>query len=179
MQKPVLVIVDYQKAFDDASFFGRRNNLDAEKNAGEVLEAFRTRDLPVIHIRHDSVSRGSPLGADQPGNAAMDFATPRSSEPVLSKTVNSAFIGTDLENRLRALNADPVVIMGISTDHCVSTTTRMSANLGFNTILVGDACFTFNRKTIAADTVHETELAILDGEFAEVTTSKALIGRLA
>src|SRR5436190_1168215 len=122
MARPVLVLVDYQKSFDNRDVWGARNNPDAEANAATVLDAFRSKTLPVIHIRHDSKSPGSTLGPGQPGNAFKDFASPRDREPIVSKSVNAAFIGTDLEERLRGLDANPVVIMGITTDHCVSTT---------------------------------------------------------
>jgi len=178
MAGPVLVLVDYQKSFDNPGIWGERNNPAAEANAAAVLDAFRSRRLAVIHVRHDSKSPGSSLGPGQPGNAFKDFAAPRDGEPVLSKSVNAAFIGTDLEARLRALEANPVVIMGITTDHCVSTTTRMARNLGFKPVLVGDACHTFPRKDFDADTVHRVELAILDREFAEVVTATELIERL-
>jgi nicotinamidase-related amidase len=176
--RPVLVLVDYQKSFDNPGVWGERNNRAAEANAAAVLDAFRSKNLPVIHIRHDSRSPGSSLAPGQPGNAFKDFAAPRDGEPVLSKCVNAAFIGTDLEARLRTLEADPVVIMGITTDHCVSTTTRVAKNLGFKPVLIGDACHTFARKEFDADTVHRVELAILDREFAEVVTARELIGRL-
>jgi nicotinamidase-related amidase len=178
MARPVLVLVDYQKAFDNRDVWGPRNNPAAEANAAAVLGAFRARNLPVIHIRHDSKSPGSSLGPGRPGNAFKDFALPRDGEPILSKSVNAAFIGTDLEARLCALEANPVVIMGITTDHCVSTTARVAKNLGFKTVLVGDACHTFDRKGFDANTVHGVELAILDGEFAEVVKAVDLIGRL-
>src|SRR5258708_3592908 len=158
MATPVLVLVDYQKSFDNAGVWGQRNNPAAEANAAAVLAAFRSKSLPVIHIRHDSKSPGSSLGPGQPGNACS--------------------IGTDLEEGLRALEANPVVIMGITTDHCVSTTTRLAKNLGFKPVLVGDACHTFARKDFDADTVHRVELAILDREFAEVVTARELIERL-
>jgi nicotinamidase-related amidase len=178
MARPVLVLVDYQKSFDNPGVWGQRNNPDAEANAAAVLDAFRSKNLPVIHIRHDSKSPGSSLGPGQPGNAFKDFASPRDGEPIVPKSVNAAFIGTDLEERLRKLEADPVVIMGITTDHCVSTTTRIAKNLGFKPVLVGDACHTFPRKGFDADTVHRVELAILDREFADVVTAAQLIERL-
>jgi len=178
MARPVLVLVDYQKSFDNPGVWGQRNNPDAEANAAAVLAAFRSKSLAVIHVRHDSKSPGSSLGPGHPGNAFKDFASPRDGEPILAKSVNAAFIGTDLEERLRGLDANPVVIMGITTDHCVSTTTRMAKNLGFKPVLVGDACHTFARKEFDADTVHRVELAILDREFAEVVTAVELIGRL-
>jgi nicotinamidase-related amidase len=175
MAQPVLVVIDYQQAFEDEAFWGARNNPQAEANAAAVLTTFRERRLPVIHIQHDSATPGSPLAPGKPGHALKELTRPRADEPLLHKSVNSGFIGTDLEHRLRALQADPVVIFGATTDHCVSTTTRMSANLGFRTILVGDACFTFDRKGIAAGTVHRVELAVLDGEFASVVTAAGLI----
>src|SRR4051812_45562436 len=100
MARPVLVLVDYQKAFDNREVWGPRNNPAAVANAAAVLNAFRSKDLPVIHVRHDSKSPGSSLAAGQPGNAFKDFASAREGEPILSKSVNAAFIGTDLEQRL-------------------------------------------------------------------------------
>jgi nicotinamidase-related amidase len=106
--------------------------------------------------------------------------TPRNDEPVLHKSVNSAFIGTDLEQRLHELAVPGVVLCGLTTDHCVSTTTRMSANLGFETWLVADACATFERsgpegRTFPADLVHDVAIASLHDEFATVVTSAELL----
>jgi len=177
MPQPVLLLIDYQKAFDDTAYWGGRCNPGAEKNAAMVLAAFRQRGLPIIHVRHDSREPGSPLRPGAPGHAFKDFAMPHPGEPVVAKTVNSAFIGTDLESRLREIDADPVVILGVTTDHCVSTTTRMSANLGFRTVLVGDACYTFDRKGVSAARVHRVELAILDDEFAVETPAVDLVAK--
>jgi nicotinamidase-related amidase len=106
---------------------------------------------------------------------------PRADEPVVHKTVNSGFIGTDLEQRLRDLGVPGVVLAGLTTDHCVSTTARMSANLGFDTWLVADACATFDRRgadgrTFPAELVHEVALASLHDEFATVLTGDQLLG---
>ena len=182
-QKTALLLVDYQQAFDDLGYWGARNNPDAEANAARVLAAFRAARLPIVHIVHDSTTPSSILAPGHPGNRQMSFALPFDGEPVIRKGVNSAFIGTDLEARLRALDVESLVIMGISTDHCVSTTTRMAANLGFAVTLVGDACFAFERRAMdgerfAAELVHKVELAILGAEFAAIASADAVVAGL-
>jgi nicotinamidase-related amidase len=137
----------------------------------------------VIHVRHESEE---PDGLFKRGTEAFDFkpqARPRDGEPVITKNVNSAFIGTDLEERLRRDGITSCAIVGLTTDHCCSTTTRMAANLGFETWLLQDAMATFDRTApdgdvIPAAAVHKTELASLNDEFAEVLDTGVAIARL-
>ena len=105
---------------------------------------------------------------------------PMEGEHVEEKKVNSAFIGTGLEWYLRKNNFDTVVIAGLTTDHCVSTSTRMAGNLGFQTYVVADATATFDRtgndgKHYSADDVHSCALASLHGEFATVLNTEDLL----
>ena len=91
--------------------------------------------------------------------------------------MNSAFIGTDLKDRLDQAKIKSVVIAGLTTDHCVSTSARMAANLGYGTFVVSDATATFDRvssegKRFSAEIIHETALASLDGEFATIISTK-------
>jgi nicotinamidase-related amidase len=102
---------------------------------------------------------------------------------VITKDVNSAFIGTDLEERLRSAGVSAVAVVGLTTDHCCSTTARMAANLGFETWVLGDAMATFARRApdgevIGAETMHRTALASLHKEFAEVLDTGAALERL-
>src|SRR6476620_12235076 len=107
---------------------------------------------------------------------------PLAGEPVVTKGVNSAFIGTDLEERLHAAGATTVVIAALTTDHCGSTTARMSGNLGFETWVVGDACATFDREgpdgeSFPAELIHRTTLASLHDEFADVIATEEALSR--
>jgi len=95
-----LLIIDVQQGFDDPKW-GRRNNLDAEANISRLINLWRSEKRPVIHIQHCSVEPDSPLGPELPGCQFKPEATPIEGEPVFKKTVNSAFIGTELESYLR------------------------------------------------------------------------------
>lgn len=181
--KPTLVIIDVQNAWDDP-VWGPRNNPAAEGNVARLLAAWRAAGAPLIHVRHRSTDPEWHLFREgDPGFEFKPEAMPLADEPVLTKGVNSAFIGTDLEERLHAAGARTVVIAGLTTDHCSSTTARMSGNLGFETWVVGDACATFDRagpdgEIYPADLIHRTSLASLHDEFADVVSTNEAIARL-
>src|SRR5262249_45924597 len=139
-----LLIIDVQKGFD-AREWGRRNNPQMEERIAVLLDAFRARGRRIFHAKHMSASPDSPLAPGRPGNAFKREALPRGEEQVIEKSVHSCFIGTPLEAELRRSGCDPLVIAGMTTNHCVSTTVRMAANLGFRAILVSDATATFDR----------------------------------
>lgn len=174
-----LLLIDVQSGFHDPSW-GRRNNPQAEANIKKLIALFREKKKPIFHVQHLSKTSSSPLAPNQPGVEFMDFAKPMLGERVFQKHVNSAFIGTQLEEILRHNGIDAIIIAGISTDHCVSTTTRMAANLGFNTYVIADATIAFERTGFdgahySAEAVHAISLASLHGEFSTVmNTTTAL-----
>jgi nicotinamidase-related amidase len=145
-----------------------------------LLAAWRETRRPVYHIQHMSQRKGSPLEPGKPGNQIKEVVGPLENEPVIQKRVNSAFIGTDLESRLRAGGIEQLVIAGLTTEHCVSTTVRMAANLGFVTTVASDATAAFDTigpdgKSYTAEQVHEISLATLHGEFATVRRSSEIL----
>jgi nicotinamidase-related amidase len=178
--RPALILVDIQKGFDNIEYWGgQRNNPNAEENAGELLRLWRKHRLPVFHIKHCSSNPGSLLHETNEGNNFKDLVKQIDHEPIIKKNVNSAFIGTDLKEQLDNLKITKLVIVGLTTDHCVSTTTRMAGNLGFDTFLVSDATATFNKKGIEgqnfpAELIHATALASLNDEFATIVTTDLL-----
>lgn len=175
----VLLPVDLQCAFD-APPWPPRNNPAADASGMALLAAWRRNGWPIIHVRHDSIEPNSTLRPGQPGHAFRPGFEPLTDEPLLAKSVNSAFIGTDLDLRLKRLQADGVVAFGISTDMCVSTTIRTGANMGWRMILAQDACFCFDQKdldgsVIPAETIHRAHIATLAAEFATVMSTRDLL----
>ena len=177
-----LIPIDVQMAFDD-SFWGRRNNPGMEENGWALLAGWRRTGRPIIHVRHDSVAPGSTLAPGTPGNAFRPGYAPEGDEPLVSKSVNAAFIGTDLDLRLRRAGIRTVVLFGISTDMCVSTTTRVAANLGYDVVVAGDACACFDLPdgtggTIPAEEIHRAHLATLAFEFARVANTAGILAEI-
>jgi nicotinamidase-related amidase len=180
ISRAVLLPVDMQQAFD-SSPWPRRWNDKVDANGQALLAAWRSAGRPVIHVRHDSVQPGSTLAPGQPGNRFRPGFEPLSGEPILTKSVNSAFIGTDLDLRLRRLGASSIVVFGISTDMCVSTTIRTGANMGWDMVLVPDACDCFdlpdgNGATIPAEEVQRAHVATLAFEFCRTASTAELTG---
>jgi len=183
-QPRALILIDMQTGFD-SPVWGARNNPDAESNAARLLAHWRARDRPIFHVRHLSADPASPLASGQPGTAFKPEAMPRAGETVVEKTVNSAFIGTDLAAQLHAISSRDLVICGLTTPHCVSTTTRMAANLGFEVMLAHDACAAFARNAdmswkprahaMEAQTIHDSAIAHLHGEFASARTTSDIL----
>jgi nicotinamidase-related amidase len=176
--QPALILIDVQTAFNDVAYWGgSRNNPEAEQNIAGLLKHWREKGLPLFHVKHNSTQPGSLLALTNPGNAFMDVAMPLDGEFIISKNVNSAFIGTDLKQLLDEQGVKTVVIAGFITEHCVSTTTRMAANFGYNTYVIADATVSFNKvgvngESFSAKMVHDVSLATLKDEFATIITTE-------
>jgi nicotinamidase-related amidase len=175
----VLLLIDVQEGFKDPKW-GRRNNPGAETKIAQLLHTWRVTKRPVVHVQHLSRDPASVFVPGSTGVALQEFARPMNGELVVQKHVNSAFIGTNLDQTLKHRETTTLVIVGFITDHCVSTTARMAANLGYRTILVSDASATFERRSSDGEVfnpelIHRIHLASFDGEFGEVIDShKAL-----
>lgn len=178
-----LILIDIQRGFD-APQWGTRNNPQAEANAGRLLVAWRARGAPIFHIRHVSTTPGSPLSGD--GLAFKDEVTPLEGEAIIEKSVNSAFIGTDLATRLQGI--PDLVICGLTTPHCVSTTCRMAANMGWTVTLAHDACAAFSSnadtswqaglapmRPLTPAAIHAAAISHLHGEFVTAKPTNALL----
>jgi len=180
-QNAALILIDFQKGFDSQEYLARnRNNKGAEKKASEILEKWRALNLPVFHVIHSSKNPKSSFHKTHPGYVIKDEVKPIEGEPVIKKQVHSAFIGTDLKERLDKQGITMLVIAGMTTNHCVSSSTRMAGDLGFETLLISDATATFDQigidgEIIPSELIQQTTLATLNNAFAQVMNTKKLL----
>ncbi len=179
---PALLVIDVQQGLDDPGR-GARNNPDAEARIASLLAAWRARDWPRVHVRHCSLEPGSKLRPGLPGNAWKPEAAPLDGEAEITKTTNSAFVGTDLDARLRAQGVDTLVVAGLTTDHCVSASVRSASDLGFAVTLVTDACAAFERlgydgEHYGGEQIHRVNLVSLDGEFCRLRDTAAVLAEI-
>jgi nicotinamidase-related amidase len=182
-QDAVLLVVDVQKGMDVYAAQYNRNNPDLERNIARLQAAWRAAGRPIVHVQHLSREPQSPLRPGQPGVEIKDEVRPRSGEPVVQKSVSSAFIGTNLESDLRRRGVTTLVVVGMQTNMCVSTTARMAGNLGFTTYVVSDATATFDNtgpdgKRYASELLHAVALADLHGEFSTVIDTPTVLAAL-
>jgi nicotinamidase-related amidase len=167
-QGSVLLIIDIQ----DFYFPGGKSALvepeKAAKNAALLLGYFRNKNLPVVHVRHNS----------EPGGKINDLVSPKPGEKVFSKDQVNCFVGTGLNEYLKSIKADTLVICGMQTHMCVEAAVRAATDLGYKCILIHDACATkdlkFGDYTIKAADVHYSTLATLKSYGRVISTSDYL-----
>ena len=179
LSRYALVVVDAQRGFDDP-VWGKRNNPDCDENIAALVKHWHAGGRPVVHVRHDSTGRGSPLHPDYPGNRLKDYlSTPP--DLLVTKNVNSAFHGSpDLHAWLTEHGLEGIVVCGITTNHCCETTARVGGNLGYDVLFVIDATHTFDRtgpdgETMTADELARATATNLHGEFATVVATSDLL----
>ena len=183
--RTALLLIDVQHGVNELSHWGgpsgRRNNPRAEERMRALLGAFRERDLPVAFTRHDSREDASPLKLSLAGGAQLDGLETADGDIVVVKDVNSAFVGTSMEVRLRRAGVDRLLVAGFFTNFCVETSVRMAGNLGFDVYLAHDACATTNRVgpdgiDRDAELVHDVSVANLHGEFCTAISTEEALG---
>ncbi|MFE0509365.1 cysteine hydrolase family protein [Streptomyces sp. NPDC058964] len=190
-ENAALVVVDVQKGFDEAGFWGPRNNLEADDNIAALVDAWQATGRPVVFVRHDSLNPGSPLRPGHEGNDLKEYVQERRGkgsgpELFLTKTVNSAFLGTpDLGAWLTANGISQFVVAGIQTNMCVETTARMGGNLGYDVLVAYDATYTFDLegpfgwRRGADEVAQASAVSLHGGGFARVVTTKEVVDAVA
>ena len=182
--KPALILIDIQNDYFPGGKMELEGSPEASLQAAKLLDAFRARDLPLVHIQHVSSRPGATFFV--PGTEGMNIhagVAPRAGETVLQKNFPNSFRGTKLLEHLHGLGIDHLVIAGMMTHMCVDATTRAAFDLGFSCSLAQDACATralaFGDQRVPAAQVHAAFLAALNGLYAKVQSAAAIAAELA
>lgn len=174
-----LVLVDIQNDY----FKGGRNELfnpdKAASHAEEALSLFREKRLPIVHIQCVLLEENATFFLpDTEGINIHERVTPQSGEKVIVKHTPDSFFQTELQEHLESMDVTRLVVCGMMSHICIDSTVRSASRLGYEVILLGDACATrdleWDGTVIPAKTVHDTFMASLQGTFAQVVSASSL-----
>lgn len=171
-----LLMIDLQNTYRD----GVMKLAEVEPailEAKGLLARARSAGIPVIHVRHDA-GAGSPYDLTASNGQIADEVAPEGDEAVITKTYPSAFVGTDLEKRLKALGVADLIVAGFMTHMCVNSTARSAFSLGFKPTVVASATATrdlpaADGSVVPAASLQAASLAALSDLFAVVATRAA------
>ena len=178
-----LIILDVQDAIDQPAWDGK-NNPGYLGVIQQLLTVWRCNRWPVLHIRHDEVNPASSYHTHGPGNRIKKEVMPIDGETVVAKQQNCAFIGTELDRLLKDMQTDTFILTGVVIHNSMDATIRAGKALGYQIILPADATTAVavaspDGRSWDAESVYDLSLAILGGEYAEVTTADQVISRFA
>ncbi|TDO95793.1 cysteine hydrolase family protein [Marinomonas balearica] len=177
-----LILIDQQKGIDHPKL-GLRNNPSAEAEISSLLSLWRQKSWPIFHVKHRSKQRESVFWPDQEGFEFKEAFLPLEGEATIEKSVPCAFINNSLDDELKKLGVNEIVLVGVATNNSVESTARTGGNLGYTVYVIDDACFTFAKPDYfglarSADEVHAMSLANLHGEYATVISREQLVEKV-
>ncbi len=175
-----LILIDIQNDYFPNGKMELSEPEAASINAGKILTRFRDLNLPVIHVQHQSTRPGSTFFIpDTQGVEIHQNVKPIASEITIVKHFPNSFRETELLKSLEATGVKKLVICGMMTHMCVDATTRAAKDLGFECIVIGDACATkdleINGETVKATEVQKSFLAALDYYYSDVMTTNKFL----
>lgn len=175
-----LVIIDLQNDYFPGGKNELVNSTEASLKAKELLTAFREKNLPVIHVQHLSVRPGSTFFVPgTPGAEIHDNVKPAEGEKIVVKSFPNSFRETDLQEYLKSLQIDHLVVAGMMSHMCVDATVRASKDFGYAVSVAADACATkdlsFDNRLVPAGEVHGAFMAALSYFYADVKSVSELI----
>ena len=168
-----LLLIDLQNDYFPGGAYELDRIAETSAKSAEMLDRFRNKTWPVIHIRHEFASPEAPFfrpGSD--GAKIHDSVAPLPGEKIVTKQQVNAFQGTDLDAQLKSLGVEGLVIVGAMSHMCIEGATRAAADLGYRVEVIHDACATrdqeFDGRRVAAADVHATSMSALGFAYAKV-----------
>lgn len=175
-----LILVDIQNDYFPGGNLELVGVEQAAKNARQLLQTFRDNQSPIVHIQHISNQPGATFFLpDTEGSKIHQSVTPQPEEVVIVKHFPNSFRDTHLLEFLKNSKVEEVVICGAMSHMCIDATTRAAFDLGYQCIVVEDACATrdleYQGKTVKAGEVHGAFMAALAMPYAKVVSTDAFV----
>ena len=166
-----LVMIDLQNTFREG-VMTLEGVEPAIREAAALLKRAREAGIPIFHVQHDA-GAGSPYDLGERIGAIADEVAPRDGEETIVKNYPSAFVGTELQEKLQATGSKDLILTGFMTHMCVNSTARSAFNLGFRPTVVASTTATRNLpgpdgSIVSAAALQQASLAALGDLFAVI-----------
>lgn len=176
MSKQAVVVVDLQNEYLPSGKLPLFNIEAVIDNAAKVIAHARKHAIPVIHIRHESISAEAPIFVkNTQAVEIIDQVAPLGNEYVITKNYPNSFLKTNLDQKLKADGIEQLTIIGAMSHMCIDATTRAASDLGYQCTVLEDACTTldleFKGQVVEAKQVHAALMAALAFAYAEVVST--------
>jgi len=180
--KTALIVVDVQNDYFPGGKMELHNINQVSSVISDVIKNFRDSNLPVIHVQHIFLNDDAPFFvANTNGVEIHPSAKPQHNETLIIKHTPNSFNKTNLDETLKGLGIEEVVVIGAMTHICIDSTVRAASDLGYQVKVISDATATrdlsIDGVTVPAPMVQAAYLAGVNGVFAEVLSLSQLIGR--
>lgn len=156
LQGSALVMIDLQNTYREG-VMALTDVEPAIEEARKLLVRARDAGIPIVHVKHDA-GAGSPYDVTAPIGAIVDEVAPLSGEDVIVKHYPNAFVGTDLQEKLKAAGVADIILAGFMTHMCVNSTARGAFNLGFRPTIVASTTATRDLPTVDGSVVRAADL---------------------
>jgi nicotinamidase-related amidase len=175
-----LLVIDIQRDYFPGGAYPLVDPEAAAAAARRVLDRFRARQEPIIHLRHVwDAPEATFMRPDTEGVDIHPLVAPSQDEPVIEKTAPNGFVGTRLEALLRTDDINELVVVGMMSSMCVDATVRAAVDVGLAVTVVHDACaapdLEFGGRTVPGAMVHAAFMASLADGYATVMDAASVL----
>ncbi len=170
--KEALLVIDVQNDYFEGGACPLHEPKKAEERIIKLIADSRKAKRPVIYIKHINSDDEAFFNEGTYGCEISERIAPLPDDIVINKYCPNSFLGTELNDCLRSLGVEKLIVCGMMTHICIDTTVRAAMDHGYEVALVADACATkdieYKGEIIPAETVQKTYIASLSGTFAEI-----------
>jgi nicotinamidase-related amidase len=167
-EPPILLLVDLQHGLVEGDpEWGPRSTPKLVENVKYLLNTWRAKNWPILHIQHDDNEPKNPINSDYPETFAIHTsAVPEGDEKVFVKHTSSAFVAEGLPEAIKSYGHRKIVVIGMDGAQCVNSTVRQGDDLGYKMFVVADACASYGMddyegKNVGAEYTHNAAMWML------------------